>query len=131
MDEEVRCRRGMKVGEGLRSMSALVWDSWSSPCVSGRKCTLVAVQQAVGSDKGLAWWHMLLPYHRALGSLFSSENCVGAMSKSGCQFTVLHYKDVEVFEICAVFHGKSRGGEEMNGEEERRITTDPVVSQQC
>lgn len=38
---------------------------------------------------------MLLPYHRALGSLFSSENCVGVMSKSGCQFTVLYYKDVE------------------------------------
>lgn len=69
-----------------------------------------------------------LSYHRALGSLFNSENCVGVISKAGCQFTVLYYKDVEVFEICAVLHGKSRGGEEMNGEEERRINPQTRLS---
>lgn len=42
-----------------------------------------------------------------------AERCVSMMSKSGYQFTVLYYKDVEVFEVLmtgTVFHRKSRGG---------------------
>lgn len=109
------------MGDGLRYTIALVWVPGTHNVSVVGSGSLWLCSQLSAQEKDLPGGTCCLPYHRALGSLFSSENCVGVMSKSGCQLTVLYYKDVEVFEICAVFHGKSRGREEMNGEEERRI----------
>lgn len=116
------------MGDGLRYTIALVWVPGTHNVSVVGSVSLWLCSELSAQEKDLPGGTCCLPYHRALGSLFSSENCVGVMSKSGCQLTVLYYKDMEVFEICAVFHGKSRGREEMNGEEERRINPQTRLS---